>query len=74
MVMILVLRWNMKVIIDRIENDLYVVEMVDGIVGKISKNVIPNAKEGDVVEINILKKDTNDRKVSIKKLMDDVFK
>ena len=48
-------------------------ELPDKSLGQISLSLVPNVKEGDVIELNILKKDTNDRKVSIEKLMNDVL-
>lgn len=64
----------MKVIIDRIEKGFFVIELPNGSIGKMSLNILPEAKEGDVINIKQLKKDTSDRKTSIKKLMNDVFK
>ena len=74
MEIILVWRFKMKVIVDRIVDNFLVVELPDKSLGQISLSLVPNVKEGDVIELNILKKDTNDRKVSIEKLMNDVFK
>ena len=64
----------MKVIIARIEKGFFVIELPNGSIGKMSLNILPEAKEGDVINIKQLKKDTSDRKASIKKLMNDVFK
>jgi len=64
----------MKVIIDRIEKGFFVIELPNGSIGKMSLNILPEAKEGDVINIKQLKKDTSDKKASIKKLMNDVFK
>ena len=70
----------MEVIVDRIENNLLVIELEKGKVMtyKIDKN--PTVKEGDVLEINsdtkevfVNKKKTKERKKKIKKLMDKVF-
>ena len=64
----------MKVIIDRIEKGFFVIELPNGSIGKMSLNILPEAKEGDVINIKQLKKDTSDKKASNKKLMNDVFK
>ena len=64
----------MKVIIDRIEKGFFVIELPNGSIGKMSLNILPEAKEGDVINIKQLKKSTSDKKASIKKLMNDVFK
>ncbi len=64
----------MKVIIDRIEKGFFVIELPNGSIGKMSLNILPEAKEGDVINIKQLKKDTSDKKASFKKLMNDVFK
>lgn len=64
----------MKVIIDRFENDYAVVEIELGKFVDMPKILLPSAKEGDVINIEIDKKETDKRKKNIKKLMDNVFK
>ena len=63
----------MKVIIDRFEGDYAVVEIEIGKCVNIPKILIPNAKEGDVIKIEIDKKETFERKKHIQKLMNNVF-
>ena len=63
----------MKVIIDRFEGDYAVVEIEVGKCVNIPKILIPNAKEGDIVKIEIDKKETLERKKHIQELMNNVF-
>lgn len=63
----------MKVIIDRFEGDYAVVEIEIGNCVNIPKILIPNAKEGDVIKIEIDKKETLERKKHIQELMNNVF-
>lgn len=63
----------MKVIIDRFEGDFAVVEIEIGKCVNIPKILIPNAKEGDVIKIEIDKKETLERKKHIQELMNNVF-
>ena len=70
----------MEVIVDRIENNLVVVELDKGKVMTYKIDKLPIVKEGDVLEINsdtkevfVNKKKTKERKKKIKKLMDKVF-
>lgn len=70
----------MEVIVDRIENNLVVIELDKGKVMTYKIDKIPTVKEEDVLEINsdtkevfVNKKKTKERKKKIKKLMDKVF-
>ena len=63
----------MKVIIDRFEGEYAIVEIEVGQYAHISKLLVPNAKEGDLVYIEIDKEDTRKRKEDITKLMNSVF-
>lgn len=63
----------MKVIIDRFEGNYAVLEIEIGNFVNIPRLLVPNAKEGDVINIEIDKEDTLKRKKYIQKLMDDVF-
>ena len=63
----------MKVIIDRIEGNYAVVEISKGKILNVPKELFTGANEGDVVEIKVLKKETEERKKKIEKLMDNVF-
>lgn len=63
----------MKVIIDRFEGDYAVVEVEIGKYVNIPKILIPYAKEGDIIKIEIDKKETLERKKHIQELMNNVF-
>ena len=70
----------MEVIVDRIENNLVVVELDKGKVIIYNLSKLPTVKEGDVLEINtetkevfVNKKKTRKRKKKIKKLIEEVF-
>jgi len=63
----------MKVIIDRFEGDFAVVEIdLDAFV-ELPRILIPDATEGDVVEIIVRKDQTNERRETIENLMNQVF-
>lgn len=63
----------MKVIVDRFEGDYAVVEIEIGKYVNIPKILIPYAKEGDIIKIEIDKKETLERKKHIQELMNNVF-
>lgn len=64
----------MKVIIDRIENNYAIVEIETGKSINIPKILVPGAKEGDVIKIEIDEAETIKRRKSIQELMNKVFK
>ena len=70
----------MEVIVDRIENNLVVVELDKGRVMTYRIDKLPSVKEGDVLtldsdtkEVFVYKKKTKQTKKKIKKLMNKVF-
>lgn len=63
----------MKVIIDRFEGEYAVVETDLGKYVNIPKVLLPKAKEGDTIKIEIDKEDTNKRKEHIGELLDNLF-
>ena len=63
----------MQITVDRIEDEFLVVELEDGNIVDIPKELVPDAKEGDVIDIYINKEETENRKKEVKKLMDDLF-
>lgn len=63
----------MKVIIDRFEGEYAIVEVEEGKFAVLSKVLVPNAKEGDVIKIIIDEEETKKRSDNIKNLMDDLF-
>ncbi len=64
----------MKVIIDRFEGDYAVVELDKGKFVNLPRELVPDAKENDVVQILVDKKETQKRKEHIANLMDSLFK
>lgn len=63
----------MQIIIDHIEDDYLVVELEDLSTIDVPRALIPNAKEGDVVDIIINEEATNERRKEVHKLMDELF-
>lgn len=63
----------MKVIIDRFEGDYAVVEINKGKFVNLPKELIPDAKEGDVIVITIDQDETKKRKEHVKDLMNQLF-
>jgi diphthamide synthase subunit DPH2 len=63
----------MKVIIDRFEGDVAIVEIEEGKLTTLKKELIPYAKEGDVIEIIINHQETEKRKKHISNLMSKAF-
>jgi len=63
----------MRVIVDRIEDNYMVIELEDGRFINISKELIPDIKEGDVIDININHEETLKRKKEITQVMNDLF-
>ena len=63
----------MQVIIDRFEGEYAVVETDNGEFVNLPKILVPDAHEGDVVEISINKEETSKRSENINSLMNDLF-
>lgn len=63
----------MQIIVDHIEDDYLVVELEDLSTIDVPRALIPNAKEGDVVDIIINEEATNERRKEVHKLMDELF-
>lgn len=63
----------MQVIIDRFEGEYAVVEIDSGNFVNLPKILIPDAHEGDVVDIIINTEETSKRSENIQNLMDDLF-
>ena len=63
----------MKVIIDRFEGDYAVVEIDKGNFVNLPKELVPDAKEGDIVIIRVDHEETNKRKEHVKDLMNQLF-
>lgn len=62
----------MQVVVDRIEGDYLVLELEDGNIIDVKKELIPNAKEGDIIDISI-NEEAKERCKEVEKLMDDLF-
>ncbi len=63
----------MQITIDHIEEDYLVVELEDMTTIDIPRKLIPDAKEGDVIDIIKNSEATLERKKQISDLMDDLF-
>ena len=63
----------MQVVVDRIEEDYIVLELEDGNIIDVPKELIPGAKEGDIVDIYINRDETDKKNDEVKKIMDDLF-
>ncbi|WKV08157.1 DUF3006 domain-containing protein [Thermoanaerobacterium sp. CMT5567-10] len=63
----------MKVIIDRFEGDFAVVEMPNRKMVNLPKVLVPDAHEGDVIDISIDKKETKNRSDKISRMMEDLW-
>ncbi len=63
----------MEVIIDRFEGEYAVVELEIGEFVNLPRILVPNAKEGDVVNITIDENSTKKRKEHIESLMNNLF-
>ena len=63
----------MQVTVDRIEEDYIVLELEDGSIVDVPKELIPGAIEGDIVDIYINKDEREKKEEEVKKLMDDLF-
>jgi len=64
----------MQVIIDRFEGVSAIVELPDRMMTNMPRILLPKAKERDIINISIDTAATQDRKVVVKKLMDEVRK
>lgn len=63
----------MQIIVDRIEDEYLVVELENGSMLDIPKELVPDAKEGDIIDIYVNEQATNERKKEVKNLMSDLF-
>ena len=63
----------MKVIIDRFEKDMAIIEIKEGVFTHMPKILLPHAKEGDGVDIIVNNKETEERKQMVADLMNRAF-
>ena len=60
-------------VIDRIEENLLVLENDDEQTFSVPKELLPDAKEGDCVEITINHEETEKRRNNVRRLMEELF-
>ncbi len=63
----------MKVIIDRLEGEFAVVELSDGRMAQLPRVLVPEGREGDVVNITIDPAERQKREATVQALMNDLF-
>lgn len=63
----------MQVIIDRFEGNFAVVELPTGTFVDLPKELVPDAQEGDIIDITINHQATEAQAERIQKLMDELF-
>lgn len=63
----------MRVTIDRFEGNVAVVEIEPGKFVELPRELVPDAKEGDIILIQKDTEETKERKQKIEKLMNQVF-
>lgn len=63
----------MKIIVDRIEGEYLILETEIGKTIEVPKWLIPDAKENDMIKIEVDQKKTKKRKKEIANLMNQVF-
>ena len=63
----------MTITIDRIEENYLIVELENGKIINLPKELIPNAKENDIYTINLNKDEMKKRKNNINNLINDLF-
>ncbi len=63
----------MEVIVDRIEEDFLVLELEDGKHVNVPKILVPNAREGDIIDMNINYEKRAKREREINKLKSKLF-
>lgn len=64
----------MKVVIDRFEGDFAVVEIDEGKFVNLPRQLVPNGREGDIISIEILKDETEEKKKTLDKRLKKLFK
>lgn len=63
----------MEVIVNRVEGNYLVLELEDGNIVDVPKELIPEAREGDIIRISIDKEETDKKKEEMQELVDSVF-
>jgi len=63
----------MQVILDRFEGDFAVAELPDGSMARLPKVLVPEAREGDVINIEIDAAAREKRESAVAELMNELF-
>lgn len=63
----------MRVVVDRFEGDYAKVELDEGVFYDIPKVLVPDAKEGDVIDIIVNHEETDKLKSEVDSLIDELF-
>ena len=63
----------MKMVVDKIEEGIATVELENGEILNVSSKFIDGAKEGDIVEVTVNKKETIKRKKKIEDFVNKLF-
>ena len=63
----------MLYVVDRIENDLLILEGDEDVFYSVPKSLLPEAKEGDCIEIYINKEETEKRRENVRRLMEELL-
>lgn len=63
----------MKIIIDRFEEDMAIIELENLKTIAVPKELFKNANEGDIFKITFDKEETEKQKQNIKKIVNDLF-
>lgn len=64
----------MKIVIDRFEGKFAVCELEDGSLVNVPKELFQDANEGDIVLIEVLKEETEERKKSLNNRLKRLFR
>ncbi len=64
----------MEAIVERIENEMLILELSDRSIIKFSRTLLPEAKEGDVVKISVNDEKTSEKKDKIIERMNKIWK
>ncbi len=63
----------MLYVVDRIEKDTLILEGDEDVFYSVPKSLLPEAKEGDCIEIHINKEETEKRRENVRRLMEELF-
>lgn len=64
----------MEAIVERIENEMLILELSDGSIIKFSRALLPEAKEGDVVKFSVDNEKNSEKKEKIIERMNKIWK